>query len=513
VLGLAGLGAVPAAAAGRPATVPALRSFEPAGGHFTLPRSPRVVATDARLSRTADVFAADLRALSGRRVRVARAGAARSGDLVLRLGARDRRLGREGYTLAIGAAVVVRARTPAGAFYATRTLLQLLRGRGRISAGVARDWPSYAERGLMVDVGRKPFSLAWLRSRIRELAYLKLNQLHLHLTDHEGWRLASARHPEVVTPPALSRAQVRSLVRFAARHHVRVVPEIDMPGHMRAALRRHPELQLADADGRRLPGALDVSSAPARRLARELVEEALPLFPAPYWHMGADEYLGIGAAGEDRYDRYPQLRAFARARHGPRANGKDAVLSFVVEMERLVRRHGKTLRMWHDGLGGGRAVSVPSRVVVEWWTDGLGPSPGELLARSHRVLNAGWFPTYYVVGPAGRRRPDLRAAYEGWAPNRFAGITTVFAPPGQAPPPVVVPAGTPGLLGSELHVWNDDPDGETEDEIAAGIAPRLRVLAQATWGSPRLTPSYARFAALARRLGSAPVTRRRPVSS
>ena len=512
LLGLAALGAVPAGAAARPATVPALRSFEAAPGHFVLPRSPRILASDPRLASTAQVFAADLRALTGRRVRVVRTGVARPGDLVLRLGAPDRRIGPEGYTLVIGTTIVVRARTTAGVFYGTRSLLQLLRGRGRVPAGVAVDWPSYPERGLMVDVARRPFSLGWLESHIRELAYLKLNQLHLHLTDNEGWRLASERHPEVVSTPALSRAQVRSLVRLAARHHVRVIPEIDMPGHMAAALADHPELQLADAAGVRDPRNLDVSLPAARRFARELVEEALPLFPGPYWHLGADEYLGVGS-GEDAYARYPQLRAFARERHGPRANGKDAVLSFVADMERLVRRHGKTLRVWHDGLGGGRAVSVPSRVVAEWWTDGLGPSPGALLAEGHRVLNAGWFPTYYVVGPAGRRRPDLRAAYERWAPNRFAGISTVFAAPGEAPPPAVVPARAPGLLGSELHVWNDDPAGETEDEIAAGIAPRLRVLAQATWGSPRLTPSYARFAAVARTLGSAPVTGRRPVSS
>ena len=112
--------------------------------------------------------------------------------------------------------------------------------------------------------------------------------------------------------------------------------------------------------------------------------------------------------------------------------------------------------MWHDGLGGGRAVRVPSRVVVEWWTDILGPTPNALLADGHRVLNAGWYPTYYVVGPTGRIRPDMRSAYATWSPHRFLGFLALFGTPGVPPNQYVVRDREPKLLGSELHVWNDD---------------------------------------------------------
>ena len=139
--------------------------------------------------------------------------------------------------------------------------------------------------------------------------------------------------------------------------------------------------------------------------------------------------------------------------------------------------------MWHDGLGGGRAVRVPSRVVVEWWTDILGPTPNALLAdgppRPQRRLVSD-----LLRGRADRPHPsrhafglrDLEPATASWA---FA----LFGTPG-VPPNQYVRDREPKLLGSELHVWNDDP-GETEDQIAAGIFPRLRVLAQKTWGTRR----------------------------
>ena len=247
-------GGTTAAAAERPRTIPALREWTPGEGAYELRSGARIVipVKHRRVLRdTAKTFAADLRSLtrisvpvvSGRRVK------ARRGDIRLRLGARDAQLGREGYRMRSGGRLMIAANSAPGAFYATRTALQLLRQHKQVPAGLARDWPRYPERGLMVDIGRKHFTLAWLEARIRELAYLKLNQLHLHFTDNEGWRIESKSHPEVVSTPHLTREQVRGLIAYAARRHVRVIPEIDMPGHMRAALARHPELQLRDASG------------------------------------------------------------------------------------------------------------------------------------------------------------------------------------------------------------------------------------------------------------------------
>jgi hexosaminidase len=229
----------------------------------------------------------------------------------------------------------------------------------------------------------------------------------------------------------------------------------------------------------------------ARRFARELILEYLDLFPGRYWHGGADEYLPSAD-----YARYPQLQRYARRHYGARANGADAYLGFVNWMDALVRRHGRTLRVWNDGLADGRNVNVRRRVVVDWWSNFTGPGPRALLAGGHRILNGGWWPTYYVVGPLGNVRPSMRVAYETWAVNRFSGLAFTLEPPPGAPE--IVPRGTRRNLGSELHVWNDDPDGETDAQTARGIAPRLRVLAQKTWDSPLLARRYAGFQRIAR---------------
>ena len=204
-------------------------------------------------------------------------------DVVVR-GARGRLLGRhggEGYALRIGDRLSILAASPTGAFYGGRTLLQLVRAGGPIPRGRARDWPRYPERGLMIDNGRRFFPRAWLEQRIVELAGLKLNLLHLHLSDNEGFRIESETHPEAVTAPFLSKRDVRRLVAVASRHHVTLVPEIDAPGHMRAALRAHPELQLADAGGGLAADKLDVTDPLARRFVFDLIDELRAPVPEP----------------------------------------------------------------------------------------------------------------------------------------------------------------------------------------------------------------------------------------
>ena len=376
--GLALLAMAPdVAAAERPLTIPAVREWRALSGSFGLLRSSRVIGAGPEA------------ALLGRELKrpvVAGVEPAR-GDVELVLGSGDRALGREGYRLDVGSTLRIEARGSAGLFYGAQTVVQLLRGgRGAVPAGRARDWPGYPERGLMLDCGRRYYSPAWIKRRIDELAALKLNQLHLHFSDNQGFRIESSGHPEAVTRPYLTKRQVRDLVAYARRRHVRVIPELDMPGHMQAALRAHPELQVA---GR--PDELDFTKPAARRFARELILEYLDLFPGRWWHAGADEFSGPGD-----------------------------FVGFVNWIDRLVRRHGRTLRVWHDGID---RPGLRRDVVVEWWAEHAGPSPSELLAGGHRILNAGWWPTYYVNSPLGAVRPSMRAAYESWGVNAFGGLS------------------------------------------------------------------------------------------
>ena len=476
----------------RPATVPAVREWNGGRGEFVLSDDARVVAAKP-LRREARRLGRDLGV-------PARRGRARRGDVVLELDRDLNRVGTEGYVLRIGERVKIRARTRTGIFYGGRTLIQLLDNQKRSAPkGTARDWPRYRERGLMIDNGRQFFTRAWLTEQIKELADLKLNLLHLHFSDNQGYRLESESHPEIVDDPHLTKADVRKLVRVARRRHVTIVPELDAPGHLEAALQPHPELQLTNAAGQKQPDKLDVTLPEARAFIGDLLNEYLPLFPGPWWHTGADEYLGVASTEQD-YDLYPQLEAYADEKYGEGANGKDAVLDFVNFVAERVKQAGKRLRVWSDGIEGGSAVTLDPDAAVEWWENRSSPPPAELMGAGHLVQNAGWWPLYYVTGgPLMGLRATEEEMYEEWDPWIFEGPWStrwVNGDPGGARFEVAKDGAL--QLGAQLNVWNDDPDNMSQGEIAAGIAPRLAILAQKTWGSPQLTDDYAEFEALAR---------------
>ncbi|MEU7529939.1 family 20 glycosylhydrolase [Saccharothrix sp. NPDC042600] len=466
----------------KPQTIPALREWTGGTGDFTFADTARIVR-DPALATTAGVFADDLTARFGRPVAQVDGGA-RAGDVVLRLGSTDTALGEEGYALSVTDRVVVTARTDAGAFYGTRTVLQLLKQRTTIPRGTARDWPLKRERGLMVDNGRKYFTPQWLADHVKELAYLKLNYLHLHLTDNLGFRIESEKHPEYVSAQHLTKQQVRDLIALAAKYKITVVPEFDAPGHMDAILAKHPDLKLVSSGGTVNHGFIDLSKPAAYTLIKDIYDEYLPLFPAPYFHIGADEYVTDYAA-------YPQLLTHARANYGSTANAKDTYLGFVNWANGIVRAAGKTTRAWNDGLHGGSAVRVNPNIVIEFWYD-YGLSPQQHVDNGHLISNESWDPTYYVLYNGGVGRPNTTWGYETWNTNVFQGGQTLNA------------ASQTRNLGSKIHVWCDYPAGETEAQIASGIRDPLRMLAQQTWGSPKPVPTWSAFTSVIASVGRNP---------
>jgi hexosaminidase len=458
------------------------------------------------LGSTARVFAGDLAAQLKRPVGVAHySGSALAGEIVLELGARDRRLGIEGYELDIGPVARITARTAAGAFYGTRTLLQLLHERRALPDGTALDWPRYPDRGLMIDLGRRVYSATWIEAEIRQLAYLKMNVLHLHLTDDQRWGIESDTHPELASPGALTKREVRRILSVARRYHVTVVPEIDMPGHVGALLAKHPELELKAATAASPPQSpdsrkLDISNPAALRIVSQLLGEYLPLFGGRYWDVGGDEYL----TPADQ-PLYPQLLAYAKAHYGPSATVKDAILGFFNQVDAIVRAHHETLWAWHDELGGGTAVTVNADIQASWWIDfsplsePRPPTPQQLIGAGHDVLNEGWFPTYYTedLGPI-QGKPSMQKAYESWEVNQFCSPTENDQ---FLEPCYVIPSNEPRNLGSTINAW--DNHELTLGQLRAGLVPPLMVLAQKTWGSPELTSSYAAFQRVMARVGGA----------
>ena len=493
----------------RPQTIPALRAWQGGRGHLRLSPASRVVVPARwwpRLRPTALLFGNELRRVTGLRVQVAGKGRGGAGDVVLALGAADRRLGSDGYRLRIGRGVSITARRSAGIFYGTRTLLQLLHEGRAVPRGRAADWPRYPERGLMIDLGRRVYPAGWIETEIRELAYLKMNVLHLHLTDDQRWGIQSGTHPELASPGALSKREVRRILAVAGRYHVTVVPEIDMPAHVGALLARHPDLELKAASAASRPKTadsrkLDISTPAALTTVRQLLDEYLPLFPGPYWDVGGDEYL---TPAEEPL--YPQLLAYARAHYGPSATVKDAILGFFNWVDRIVRAHRKTLWAWHDELGGGTALTADPDIQASWWIDfsplsePRPPTPEQLTAAGHDVLNDGWFPTYYTedLGPI-QGKPSMQKAYETWAVNRFCGPTENDQ---LLEPCYVLPPNHRHNLGSTINAWDDHE--LTLTQLRSGLAAPLMVLSQKTWDSPELTASYGPFRLIMNRVGKAP---------
>jgi hexosaminidase len=463
-----------------PKLLPGPQRWIPGAGEYTFRPGTRLVVFNERLMRTARVFAADLTALTGVSVEWTIGGEVHSGDIALRIGPANG--GAEGYRLTVGPTLVVQGQSDAGVFYGTRSILQLLRQTWNVSGGIFDDWPAYPERGLLLDVGRKYFSPSFLRERIRELAYLKLNYLHLHLSENLGFRLESESHPEITSAVHYTKQEIRELIDYAAGYHVQIVPEIDFPGHMEAILASHPDLRLVSRTGVVNPGFIDLSKPESYALMRDLITEYLPLFPSGYWHIGGDEYV-------TDYADYPQL------------GGKDAYHRFINWANDLVRAAGKTTRMWNDGLKpGGATISISPDIVVEHWSAGgltpwVGPalSPRQLIAAGHRVVNAAFTPTYFTNGgPAAPFNVAPALMYDTWNPNVFVDATTLTV------------AERTRNLGSRVHVWCDNPNARTEAEIATAIDPRLRVMAQHTWGSPKPAPLYLMFQPLINAVGEAP---------
>lgn len=473
----------------KPLTIPALQEWTGDTGSFTFTDATRIVwsADNASaLASTSEVLADDLRALTGRPVtrRVGTIADLRAGDIFLSLGSTDSGLGDEGYELSITDKITISARDDRGAFYGTRTVLQLLKQGTSIPRGSARDWPLKPERGLMVDNGRKYFTPQWLRNHVKELAYLKMNYFHLHLSDNKGFRIESTSHPEIVSPEHLTKQEVRDLIALAAKYKITIVPEIDAPGHMAPILAAHPELKLVSNTGAAHESYIDLSKPEAYALIKDLYDEYLALFPSPYFHIGADEY-------DVNYSSYPQLEQYAKATYGANANGKDAYLGFVNWANGIIRGAGRTTRAWNDGIGGGAAVTVNRNVILEFWYN-IGKSPQTHMDNGHLISNESWTPTYYVLGSGGPSGPSSQWGYDTWNPDLFQGNQTITE------------ASKSKNLGSKLHVWCDYPEVATEERIASDIKQGLRMLAQQTWGSPKLVTSWSNFVPVINTIGRNP---------
>ena len=401
-----------------------------------------------------------------------------SGGVFLALAVTPIAHGPEAHAVTISDAVTITGNSPAAVLFGTRSLLQMNKAHGgKIPRGTVQDWPDYPRRMLMLDVGRKPWPLPVLRDYIRTLAWHKMNELHLHLSDEAFGESYSAIRVQSDVFPGLaakdfhySKQEIRDLVAFARTYGVTITPEFDMPGHAAAFTSYFKDCMLAGH-----PNYLDVSNPKTLEVMEKFVDEMIPIFDAPDFHIGTDEY---------RVGDWKTNLAVDKVHADFR--------KFINAMNAHIRSRGKNMRIWsgYEGMGG-KSVKIDPTVIVDMWD----PFNDEHVG--HPVINSSQFVTYYVPG----------AHYYGVSPG---WLYDGFIPWQAGGNPKKPQKGDPFFLGAKLHVWCDKgPTGYTMTEIADLTLPGIQAISEKLWGT-KGSAKYVDFPQTRRRgLAGARVTRAR----
>ena len=300
------------APAAAPSLVPLPASVKRETGTFVLSPSTRLCAEGKDSRANADLLNAWLRERQGWALRDCGKASAKTAD-VIRLAPAGKDIAAEAYQLHVQPQGVSLRGDVAGQFYGVQTLMQLLpidrAPRLEVPALRIDDAPRFAYRGMHLDVGRHLFPVDFIKRLLDRMAHYKLNRFHWHLTDDQGWRIEIKRYPRLTEVGGqrketdgdgkpyggfYTQDEVREVVAYAASLHITVIPEIEMPGHALAALAAYPELGCTPYPFKTGTtwGVFDdifCPTEPTFTFLENVLDEVIPLFPAPYVHIGGDE--------------------------------------------------------------------------------------------------------------------------------------------------------------------------------------------------------------------------------
>lgn len=370
----------------------------------------------------------------------------------------------------------IRAGSSAGVFRAETTLAQLAPA-GVAPRRVVEDEPAFAWRGLLVDVARHFFTVAELERLVDRMALLKLDVLHLHLSDDQGFRLELDGHPELARRGGVrleagrsvggsySKAELAALVAYAQARFVEIVPEIDLPGHTLAILASHPELSCAGGPfevpsaGGIFDDVLCAGNPATLTLVGEVLGEVAGRFPSPYLHVGGDEVTPT------RWSACPKCRAAMRAAglHAP----SELQGVFTAQVSERVRARGKIPVAWDEVLETG----APAGLVVMVWR--AGDAAERALRAGHDVVLVPSDHTYLDAKQSGR--PDEPGA------DRVLTWADVAA---FEPGAMRRAEGARGrVLGGQAALWTEHVGSLADADTL--LFPRLLAVAEALWSAPR----------------------------
>ncbi|MFI6602509.1 beta-N-acetylhexosaminidase [Nonomuraea sp. NPDC050536] len=381
--------------------------------------------------------------------------------------------GDEAYQLDVtAAAITISANKPAGLFYGVQTLRQLLPptadsptvqpGPWQVPGGRIVDQPRYPYRGAMLDVARHFFPLSAVERYVDQIAFYKINVLHLHLSDDQGWRIVIDSWPRLATyggstavggDPGgyYTKAQYQDLVAYAAARNVTIIPEIDMPGHTNAALASYADLNCNGVAPPLYTGtdvgfsSLCVSKEITYTFVDQVLGELAAITPGPYLHLGGDEASSTPAADYRTFMNRAQTLA-----------------------------HGKTVIGWHDIVN---ATPLASTVAQYWGTTN----------RNTAVANAG---RKVIMSPASRTYLDMKYNRRTPLGQTWAGMIEVRDAYGWDPATFLSGLPSSQVLGVEAPLWTETI--RTGADIEYMAFPRLPALAELGW-SPQSTHDWTAF--------------------
>ena len=406
---------------------------------------------------------------------------------------------QDSYSINIAERITISYSSEASCFYAWVSLLQLSQqkeGQLIFPKCFVKDYPKFQWRGLHLDVSRHFFTVDEVKRFLDLMAYYKFNTFHWHLTDDQGWRIEIKKYPLLTEVGAwrdstvenhystlprtydktryggfYTQEQIKEVVAYAAARYIEVVPEIEMPGHARAALAAYPQYACTgEAHGvEGLWGIFDdifCAKEESILFLQEILSEILPLFPSTYVHVGGDE------APKTRWESCPKCQAVIKA------NGlhdeHELQSYFIGRMDAFLTQNGKKLIGWDEILEGGLS---PNATVMSW----RGYEGGKAAAAQGH---------YVVMCPGSHCYFDHYQGRGGEEPLAIGGFTSLEKVLSFDPiPPDMTTAEAAYVLGAQGNLWTEYIPNMAQLEYMA--YPRAVALSTALWSETK--PTYEDF--------------------
>ncbi len=358
-------------------------------GHFTLTNSTSITFNDEGLKPVGTFFAEKLSKATGYNIAIEDKAQSTGINIVL-----DPKLNleEEGYHLTVTSSNVnLEAKTPQGAFYGMQTFLQLLPAEIESQSKIKNiewiapaveitDFPRYSYRGFHVDPCRHFWTVEETKKIIDAMSLYKINKMHWHITEDQGWRVEIKKYPKLTEVGAYrtegdgskyggfyTQEEIKEIVAYAAERCIEVIPEVDLPGHMAAAIAAYPDLSCTGIkiDPRIVWGVEDIVMCPGKEnmftFLQDVFDELAPLFPSKYFHVGGDE------CPKSEWKKCPLCQARIKTEGIKAKNGYTAeqgLQSYVLHrVEQMLTKHGKKIIGWDEILEGGLS---PESTVMSW---------------------------------------------------------------------------------------------------------------------------------------------------